>query len=61
MDTTAIVFRSYKMCILLYVEIICSMALHHRHVFDATTKQDQATTASLPVVKGNSEKIRFVG
>jgi hypothetical protein len=46
MDTTAIMSRSYKMCILLYVEILCSMALHHRHVFDATTKQDQAATAS---------------
>jgi hypothetical protein len=46
MDTTAIVSRSYKMCILLYVEIIHSIALHRGHVFDATTKQDQAATAS---------------
>jgi hypothetical protein len=37
------------------------MALHHGHVFDTTTKQDQAATACLPVIKGNSEKIRFVG
>jgi hypothetical protein len=46
MDTTAIVSCNYKTSILLYVEIICSMALHHGHVFDATTKQDQAATAS---------------
>jgi hypothetical protein len=46
MDTTAILSHSYKTYILLYVEILCSVALHHGHVFDATTKQDQAATTS---------------
>jgi hypothetical protein len=61
MDTTAIVSRSYKMCILLYVEILYSMALNHGHVLMPQPNKTKPPLQVLPVVEGNSEKIRFVG
>ena len=45
-DTTMIVCCSCETCILLYVENLCFVSLVQQAYFGATTKQDQAATAS---------------